>query len=119
MRSLRLDDTIGKRYSLCGPKVYALRELVRYAGAITDNERPILALGKGLGRLQASIFEHLPGTLLSRDNLTSMEKDSVCDCEFSPVFGVVPTGLEAIAPSYLSPDAIRSRYDGYRAQGGR
>ena len=27
--------------------------------------------------------------------------------------------LEAVAPGYLSPDAIRTRYDAYRAQSGR
>jgi tRNA nucleotidyltransferase/poly(A) polymerase len=35
------------------------------------------------------------------------------------VVGVTPAALEAIAPEYLSPAAMRSSFDGYRAGGGR
>ena len=56
---------------------------------------------------------------MSRDNLASMAKDSVCDGPFPGVFGVTPVALEAIAPDYLSPAAMRSRYDRYRAGSGR
>jgi NADH dehydrogenase len=76
-------------------------------------------LGLRLARLQAVVLEHLPGSLMSRDNLASMAKDSVCDGPFPGVFGVTPVALEAIAPDYLSPAAMRSRYDRYRAGSGR
>jgi NADH dehydrogenase len=56
---------------------------------------------------------------MSRDNLKSMSRDSVCGCDFPPEFGVTPTPLEAIAPGYLSPAASKGRYDGYRTHGGR
>jgi uncharacterized protein YbjT (DUF2867 family) len=111
--------TIGQRYPLCGPKVYTLLELVRYVGEVADAQRPILTLGPSLSKLQAVALECLPGKLMSRDNLASMEKDSVCNCPFPPVFGFAPTALEAVAPSYLAPDAARSPYDEFRARGGR
>jgi len=113
------DAAIGRKFPLCGPKVYTLRELVRYVGEITGVERPIIPLGKALGKLQATALELLPGKLMSRDNLASMEIDSVCNCEFPALFGVTPTALEAVAPDYLSPDAVKSRYDDYRTHGGR
>jgi NADH dehydrogenase len=69
--------------------------------------------------MQARILELLPGTLMSRDNLDSMTLPSVCGCAFPAVFGFEPTALEAIAPGYLSPAAVRSRYASLRAQGGR
>jgi NADH dehydrogenase len=56
---------------------------------------------------------------MSRDNLASMEKDSVCGCDFPAVFGLQPQALETIAPTYLGPEAAKSRYDDYRVRGGR
>ena len=118
-RALEVDATSGRKFPLCGPIVYTLRELVGYVGKVTDNERPIVALGPALGRLQAFALEMLPGMLMSRDNLASMEKDSVCGCDFPSVFGIAPAPLPAVAPAYLAPAAAKSRYDGYRANSGR
>jgi uncharacterized protein YbjT (DUF2867 family) len=113
------DRTHRMRYRLCGPNVYTLRELVAYVGELTGYDRPIVPLGPALSKLQARILELLPGKLMSRDNLASMELDSVCDCDFPAVFASKPTALEAVAPDYLTPAATRSRYSGLRAQGGR
>jgi uncharacterized protein YbjT (DUF2867 family) len=118
-RALAEDATIGQRYPLCGPDIQTLRELVAFVGRVTEHERPIVSLSPGLGRLQARVLELLPGTPMSRDNLASMERDSVCDCPFPPVFGVAPASLAAIAPTYLGPAAEKSRYDVYRSQVGR
>lgn len=117
--ALHNDATHGKRYPLCGPQVFTLRELVRYVGEVTGNVRPIIGLGPCLAHVQALILEHLPGKMLTRDNLASMRKDSVCDEPFPTVFGLTPAALPSIAPGYLSPDAVRSRYDDYRTQSGR
>ena len=113
------DATVGQRYPLCGPDVYTLRELVAYVGKLTGHERPILELPDWAGRLQARFLELVPGTPMSRDNLASMEVDSVCNCDFPAVFGIAPTALAAVAPTYLGPAAARSAYDAYRSQGGR
>lgn len=117
--ALAADAAIGERYPLCGPDVFTLRELVALVGHLTENERPIIALPAALGRLQARILELFPGTPMSRDNLASMERDSVCDCAFPAVFGIVPAALAAVAPTYLGPAGAKSRYDVYRSQVGR
>lgn len=119
VRALSLPATIGQRYPLCGPKVYTLAELVRWVGEQTGAPRPIVPLPRTLGALQAFVLERLPGTLMSRDNLASMERDSVCDCAFPAVFGFEPHALETVAPAWLGPEAVRSRYDPYRLRGGR
>ena len=119
VRAIDDDRTHRKRYPLCGPKVYTLRELVAYAGELTGYDRPIVSLGPALSKVQARVLELLPGKLLSRDNLASMELDNVCDCDFPAVFGFNPTALEAVAPAYLTPAATRSRYSSLRAHGGR
>jgi len=113
------DATRDQSYDLCGPDVYTLRDLVRYVGQVSGAVRPILPLGPRLSRLQATVLEMMPGQLMSRDNLASMTKDSVCDCAFPPVFGIAPTALAAVAPEYLAPAALHSRFDGYRAGSGR
>ena len=118
-RALAEDGTIGQRYPLCGPDIYTLRELVAFVGRVTEHERPIVSLPPVLGRLQARVLELLPGTPMSRDNLASMERHSVCGCAFPAVFGVVPASLAAIAPTYLGSAAEKSRYDVYRSQVGR
>jgi NADH dehydrogenase len=118
-RALDLEATIGRRYALCGPAVYTLRELVRYVAETSASPRPIVPLGGALARLQATVLEHLPGPMMTRDNLASMSKDSVCGCPFPSELGIAPTALEAIAPSYLSPEAWRDRYDAYRLTSGR
>ena len=118
-RSLELRATVGQRYDLCGPTVYTLRELVRWTSETAGAVRPIVPLTGALASMQAFVLEHLPGKLMSRDNLASMSKDSVCGCPFPEVFGVEPASLEAVGPSWLAPEAMHSRYDAMRATQGR
>jgi uncharacterized protein YbjT (DUF2867 family) len=119
VRALPDDTTHGQSYPLCGPGTYTLRELVAYVGELTGHRRPILSLGPSLSMLQARLMEWLPGPLLSRDNVLSMRKDSVCGCDFPERFGIVPAALEAVAPEYLSVAAARSHFDAFRAHSGR
>jgi NADH dehydrogenase len=119
VHALTDDAMYGQRIRLCGPKIYTLRELVAYVGELTRCNRPIVALGPRLSSLQARVLEWLPGKLMSRDNLASMQVDSVCGCDFPPVLGIVPTALEAVAPDYLGPAAARNRFDSVRPHSGR
>lgn len=118
-RALIDDEMIGKRYSLCGPKTYTLEEVVSYVAQTSGHPRPIVPLGPGLANLQARVMELLPGPLLTRDNLASMQHDSVCEDPFPRAFGLTPTSLEAIAPEYLAPIALKSRFDTFRANSSR
>jgi len=119
VQALDDDATIDQRYNLCGPKVYTLRELVRFAGEASGHARPIVGLPPAAARLQALALEILPGGLMSRDNLLSMSRDNVCDGPFPPVFGLVPTSLEAVGPAWLGPEAVTSHFDVFRAHSGR
>lgn len=114
-----LDDysTCGHSYDLCGPKRYTLRELVAYVAKTTGNDRLIIGLGRTLSYCQAYCMEWLPVKLMTRDNLRSMEVDSVCDCAFP--FGIRPQALEAAAPSWLAESTPRARYQRFRNIAGR
>jgi NADH dehydrogenase len=106
--SLRDLDAVGKVYQLCGPRQYTLRELVEFACGQTGRDRLVLGLPPRLASLQAFVMEKLPGKLITRDNLRSMQVPNVCSGGFP--FGIQPQALEAAAPAYLSPSGPRERY---------
>lgn len=118
-RALEDNETIGHAYDLCGPNVYTLEQLVRYVAEASGRPRPVMPLPPALANLQASVMERLPGALLTRDNLASMQVDSVCESRFPERFGIRPAALEAIAPEYLAPRAWHTRFDIFRAHSGR
>lgn len=101
-----LDDptSCGKTYALVGPHVYTLRELVRLAGVYSGHPRAIIAMPERVARLQAWLFEHLPGQpLMSRDNVDSMKADNVASGHDAVPPHWHPQPLEAVAPDYLAP----------------
>lgn len=117
VRALDAREAIGQGYDLVGPKVYTLRELVRYACAAAGRPRWVIGLGPALSSLQARVMEKLPGQLLTRDNLRSMQIDSTSG---SPLpFGLNPTALESVVPHYLGHAAPRDRYGTLRLRAKR
>jgi NADH dehydrogenase len=112
--TLREAHTFGQRYDLCGPRVYTLRQLVEYVVHAAGLRRPVIGLGASASMLQAAVLEHLPGKLMTRDNVRSMSVDNVCRCDFPAVFGFAPTPLEAVAPLYITGATPRARYNWFR-----
>lgn len=117
VRALPDMKTLGQSYELGGPQRYTLRELVAYVGRITGRPRPILGLNRALSYCQAYAMEWLPVKLMTRDNLRSMEVDSVSDSAFP--FGIKPQALEAVAPVWLATRTPRARYQRFRNVAGR
>ncbi len=110
-------DAIGRCYDLVGPRVLTLRELVRYACQACGRRRPVLGLGPLLSSLQARVLEKLPGALLTRDNLRSMQVDNVSDAPLP--FGLRATPMEAVVPGYLGHVAPKERYGTLRLRAKR
>jgi NADH dehydrogenase len=120
VRALLDPHTAGLTFELGGPQVYELAELVRLAGRYAGHERKIVALPDALARLQAMLFELLPGTpVITRDNLDSMRVANVLHPSrdnkvlTTAALGIKLTALEAVAPQYLAPpgglDVLRAR----------
>lgn len=107
--------------ALGGPAVYTLGELVRLAGRYAGRERPVVGLPDGVARLQARLFELLPGDpLVSRDNLDSMLVDNVVaadtDVLTAESLGIKLTAIESAAPHYLNR---HDRLDDFRRHADR
>ncbi len=117
VNTLDLAAARGKTYELGGPTVYTLEALVRYCGALVGRQARIVRLPDALARLQAIVFEHLPGEpMLTRDNLASMSVPNVLSGPLAPELGIEPASLESIAPAYLGDAAQRSRFARFRAR---
>ena len=110
-------DSFGKTYDLVGPKVYRLRDIVKFAGRASGHPRLVIGLNAKYSMLQAWMMEWLPGGLMSRDNVLSMSADSVSAAPFP--FGIQPAALEAVAPVWLQGDSACRRYNLLRYHAGR
>ncbi|KVE33454.1 complex I NDUFA9 subunit family protein [Burkholderia sp. TSV86] len=111
------DATRGKTYELGGPRTYRLEALVRYAGALAGRRARIVRLPDALARMQARVFELLPGEpLLTRDNLASLSVPSVMTGPLAPELGIAPASVESVAPTYIGDTALYSRFAGWRAR---
>jgi NADH dehydrogenase len=104
--ALENHKTFGQRYVLCGPAVYTLREIVEYIARLLGQRRRIIGLNDSLSYLQAALLEFFPGKPFSLDNYRSLKVDSVGAKGFPGIFGLAPTALESVVPSYIGAGAL-------------
>jgi NADH dehydrogenase len=119
VESIANDATYGQTYELAGPKVYTFRELVKTVMNALHVQRPIVGLNDTLSYAQAFMMELMPVKLMSRDNVRSMEVDSVSEQAFPAIFNVTPTALETVIPQYLVDQTPRGAYDRFRRTAAR
>ena len=114
-QSLEDPNTIGKRFSLCGPRSYSLRKLVEFTADAMGLKRRVLGIPDVLARVQARVFDFVPGKPFSTDNYHSLQVDSVCGRNGLGYFNINPCSVEAVVPSYLTEQGRQGRYRQYRA----
>lgn len=119
MNALENTATYGKTYELGGPQIYTLRQLVQKVMDVLGKQRPIIGLNNTLSMAQAFALELMPIKLMSRDNIRSMQVDSVCAAPIAAELGVVPISLDTIVPEYLLNASPRAVYDAFRSAAGR
>lgn len=80
-------ESISRRYTVCGPEVFTLRQILELIIDALQLPVRVMPLGKGLSRIQALILQNLPGKLFTMDNYRSLQTDNVCSdgdlCETS------------------------------------
>lgn len=99
-------------FEACGPDVFTLKALVQLSAQLSGvregRGRPVIALPRWLGRLQAWLLELVPGgPLMSRDNLDSMTIDNVATGQLPGLesLGIHPAALPPIAQDYLTENS--------------
>jgi NADH dehydrogenase len=112
--ALENQATFGKALELCGPRTYTLREIVQYTAHLIGCKRLIIGLPDNLSRLQAKLFEYLPGKPFTLDNYRSMQLDNVCSSDGLELLGITPHSIEAIMPLHFSGKTQRARYNFFR-----
>jgi NADH dehydrogenase len=98
--AITMKQTIHQTYSLVGPEVLSMVELVRFAALKAQTTTRIIPMPAIVGYLQALMFEFLPvPTLMSRDNIASMQLPNV----------LPPTAADDLITTFgISRQSIRS-----------
>ena len=102
VRTLPDRHTAGRAYELCGPRVFTLREIVRYIAWHSGIYRSVVGLNDQLARIQARILGRMPGRPFTLDNYRSLQVDSVCGTDGLAELGIAATDLDLVAPEVLA-----------------
>ena len=114
VKTLSDPNSYGQRYDLCGPETYTLQELVSYTASCLGITRHIIPLGDLVSRIQAALFDFVPGKPFSTDNYLSAKLDSICEKNDLSKLGITPMTIKAIVPQYLANKKQRARYYQFR-----
>ena len=97
----------GRIYELGGPDIITHRQVIERVLAETGRSNPLLPLPSGLAKLSAIPFSLLPSPLLTADQVDMLQVDNIVsdtairEKRTLAAFGITPTGMDAILPSYL------------------
>jgi NADH dehydrogenase len=97
----------GRVYELGGPEVETHRALIERVLKDTGRSNLLLAISPGLAKLLAIPMGLLPTPLLTADQVIQLQSDNVVSAaavsekRTLAAFGITPTPMDAILPSYL------------------
>lgn len=118
-RVLPRRDAVAASYELCGPERWTLREVAEFVAEQRALRRWVIGMPDLLGRLQAGIFDWLPGNLYSTDRFRSLGAPGVCDDDGFARLDVVPWSMRDKATEWLRPSARQARFRRFREVAGR
>jgi NADH dehydrogenase len=104
-------DLAGKTFELGGPRIYSFRELMVQLLSELGRRRLLIPLPFAIASLQGAILQMVPCIRppLTVDQVRSLKRDNVVgpQAQGFKEFGITPTALEPILPTYL--DLYRPR----------
>ena len=107
----------GKVYELGGPEVLTYREIAERVLRDTKRNNPILPLPTAMGALLAIPMALMPKPLLTVDRVRLLGIDNVVsdaavkEKRAIAAFGIVPTPLDAVLPTYLWRFSQNGQFD--------
>jgi NADH dehydrogenase len=107
----------GTVYELGGPEVHSFRDCMEIMLATIGRKRLLVPLPWGVASLMGSVFQYLPGKVITPDQVRSLRVDSIvseaalAERRTFDAFGIKPTTLEAVLPTYLSQYRVRGEYE--------
>lgn len=110
--SIENPDTYSRRYSLCGPETWTLKQIVQLINQAQNSSCRIIGLPDSLSKLQAMVLQNLPGKLFTMDNFRSLQTPSICKADTSTCKTSLSNYILGLSNRYSNkPD-----YDIYRQQ---
>lgn len=110
--ALTQDGFADETYELGGPRAYTFRELLEYIMEETMNKRPLLPIPTPIAEIQGALMSLLPNPPLTKGQVKMLQNDNVVSdgAKGLEAFGIEPTPVEAIAPSYLVRHRPQGRF---------
>ena len=102
VKAINDSSSYDRRFNLCGPKIYTLKDLVAYTAKTMDKKCIIIPLNNFFSLMQAKIFDFIPGKPFSTDNYLSAQTDSICKSNDLKLYNINPTPIEDIVPKYIN-----------------
>lgn len=96
VKSIETEETVGQTYELGGDKAYSIKEIMRLLVRSMGKRRPFVHLPVPIARLQAKLFDLLPGKPpFTADQVTMLGEDNVCDpAPLKEAFGLTLRSME-------------------------
>lgn len=93
----------GKIYEIGGPEIFTFKEIYTLLFEQIGRKPFLLPLPWAVAKIQGHVFGVMPTPLLTADQVESLKTDNVVSAKAFTLqdLGIVPTGVEAILPSYL------------------
>ena len=102
IKAINDSSSYDRKFNLCGPKIYTLKDLVEYTAKTMDKKCIIIPLNNFFSLMQAKIFDFIPGKPFSTDNYLSAQTDSICKSNDLKLYNINPTPIEDIVPKYIN-----------------
>jgi NADH dehydrogenase len=98
-------ESHSKRYPLCGPETFTLKQIVQMISQAQGSNCVILELPDKLAKLQAVILQNLPGKLFTMDNYRSLQTPSTCEASCTPCTTSLSHHIQGLSSRYSNkPD---------------